>query len=82
VFAGGKFDLKTKDCAESTAPYVTGTPDKCLNRADLEAWLRNAPAVKPMYSIQNKDKLYRGMPNLNLSEAQIDDLVAYLVTLK
>jgi cytochrome c oxidase subunit II len=82
VFAGGKFDLKTKECAESTAPYVTGTPDKCLNRADLEAWLRNAPAVKPMYSIQNKDKLYRGMPNLNLSEAQIDDLVAYLVTLK
>jgi cytochrome c oxidase subunit II len=82
VFAGGMFDLKTKECAESTAPYVTGTPDKCLNRADLEAWLRNAPAVKPMYSIQNKDKLYRGMPNLNLSEAQIDELVAYLKTLK
>ena len=30
----------------------------------------------------NKDKLYRGMPNLNLNEQQIDDLVAYLTTLK
>jgi cytochrome c oxidase subunit II len=88
VFAGGKFDLslRSEACNAKTAPYTaglpTGTPDGCLNRADLEAWLRNAPAVKPMYSIQNKDKLYRGMPNLNLSEAQIDELVAYLTTLK
>jgi cytochrome c oxidase subunit II len=88
VFAGGKFDLslRTEACNAKTAPYTeglaTGTPDGCLNRAVLEAWLRNAPAVKPMYAIQNKDKLYRGMPNLNLSEAQIDELVAYLTTLK
>jgi cytochrome c oxidase subunit II len=88
VFAGGMFDLslRSEACNAKTAPSTaglsTGTPDGCLNRADLEAWLRNAPAVKPMYSIQNKDKLYRGMPNLNLSEAQIDELVAYLTTLK
>ncbi len=88
VFAGGMFDLslRSEACDAKTAPKTaglpTGTPDGCLNRADLEAWLRNAPAVKPMYSIQNKDKLYRGMPNLNLSEAQIDELVAYLTTLK
>ncbi len=88
VFAGGMFDLSLPSaaCSPKTAKYTaehpTGTPDGCLNRADLEAWLRNAPAVKPMYSIQNKDKLYRGMPNLNLSEADIDKLVAYLTTLK
>jgi cytochrome c oxidase subunit II len=88
VFAGGKFDLslRSEACNNKTAPFTeglpTGTPDGCLNRADLEAWLRNAPAVKPMYAIQNEDKLYRGMPNLNLSEAQIAELVAYLTTLK
>lgn len=95
VFAGGKFDLMIKDgtllateCKNATAPTAAGqptgtvNPDKCLNRPDLEAWLRNAPSVKPMYAIQNKDKLYRGMPNLNLTEAQIDELVAYLKTLK
>ena len=82
VFAGGMFDLLGKDCQAPTAPFVTGTPDSCLNRPDLEAWLRNAPAQKPMFSVQNKDKLYRGMPNLNLSEAAIDELVAYLKTLK
>jgi cytochrome c oxidase subunit II len=82
VFAGGMFDLKGTDCRDDVAGYLKDTPDSCVNRVDLEAWLRNAPAQKPMFSIQNKDKLYRGMPNLNLSEAQIDELVAYLETLK
>jgi mono/diheme cytochrome c family protein len=48
-----------------------------FNRPTLEAWLRNPPAVKPMAAGQE-----RGMPNLGLSEAQIDQLVAYLETLK
>jgi cytochrome c oxidase subunit II len=82
VFAGGMFDLKGTDCRDGVAGYLKDTPDSCVNRVELEAWLRNAPAQKPMFSIQNKDKLYRGMPNLNLSEAQIDELVAYLETLK
>jgi cytochrome c oxidase subunit II len=82
VFAGGMFPLKTQACVPPAGSMPTGTPDGCLNRVDLEKWLRNAPAQKPMYAVQNKDKLYRGMPNLNLSEAQIDDLVAYLETLK
>ncbi len=47
-----------------------------LNRVTLEAWLRNAPALKPAYAQGG-----RGMPNLGLTEDQIDLLVAYLETL-
>ncbi len=47
-----------------------------VNRAVLEAWLRNPPAMKPAYAQGG-----RGMPNLGLTEAQIDQLVAYLETL-
>jgi cytochrome c oxidase subunit 2 len=85
TFAGGSLNLKIPGCENPTSytsAYTTGTDIGCLNRPDLSAWLRNAPAVKPMYSKLNKDKLYRGMPNLNLTEQQIGDLVAYLTTLK
>jgi cytochrome c oxidase subunit 2 len=47
-----------------------------VNRVTLEKWLRNAPEMKPMYAQGG-----RGMPNLQLSEEQIDQLVAYLLTL-
>jgi cytochrome c oxidase subunit II len=48
-----------------------------INRPTLEAWLRNPPAMKPAYA-----QGQRGMPNLGLTEEQIDQLVAYLETLK
>ncbi|MSZ80331.1 MAG: hypothetical protein F2713_02010 [Actinobacteria bacterium] len=57
-----------------------------MNATDLRAWLRNAPAMKPMYSDPTKlgpsGGKYRGMPNLGLTETDIDKLVAYLLTLK
>jgi cytochrome c oxidase subunit 2 len=62
TFAGGIFDLYE--------------PDGSLNRTQLEAWLRNAPAEKPAYAEGR-----RGMPALGLGEGQIDDVVAYLQTL-
>ena len=57
---------------------------------NLEAWLRNPEDIKPMAPnpiIENPPGgdpalVGRGMPNLGLSEQQIDDLVAYLITLK
>jgi len=58
-----------------SAPYL-------LNRPTLEAWLRNPAALKPMAPEQNANGQGRGMPNLGLSEQQIDELVAYLETLK
>ncbi|MGE0877234.1 MAG: cytochrome c oxidase subunit II [Acidimicrobiia bacterium] len=79
VFAGAMFDLKkqTPECAADTGGMPTGTSVECLNETDLRAWLRNPPGEKPMAATEN-----RGMPNLNLTEQQIDDLVAYLSTLK
>ncbi len=47
-------------------------PDGSMDENTLEAWLRNPPAMKDMYAPT------RGMPNLGLTEAQIDDLVAFL----
>jgi cytochrome c oxidase subunit 2 len=47
-----------------------------VNRNQLEAWLRNPPGLLPMAPNDQ-----RGMPNLGLSEADIDKLVGYLETL-
>jgi hypothetical protein len=64
--------------------YLAGTSAQCLNDSDLAAWLRDAPDRKPMYSDPAKtiDGKFRGMPALGLSESQIDQLIAYLTTLK
>ena len=62
TFAGGIFN--------------TYNADGSLNRTDLEAWLRNPGALKANYTVPGEQ--YRGMPDLDLSEQQIDDLVAYL----
>ena len=48
----------------------------------LREWLRNPPGLKPMYvnpnNLASTGGKYRGMPNLNLKEDQIDQLIAYL----
>jgi cytochrome c oxidase subunit 2 len=51
----------------------TGTPDE----NNIKRWLRNPEDVKPMNPNNNQ-----GMPNYNLSEEQIEQLTAYLLTLK
>ncbi len=48
-----------------------------LNDRNLRRWLRNPPAMKPMDPENNQ-----GMPNLNLTEDEITQLLAYLETLK
>ena len=95
TFAGAMFDLVTEECRadvwdakpeEFGAKYLKGVSEDCLNQRDLRAWLRNAPAMKPMYAdpanLEKSDGKYRGMPNLGLTEDDIDKLVAYLLTLK
>lgn len=49
-----------------------------LSEENLREWLRDPDAMKPMqYEVNGI-----GMPNLNLSEDEIDALVAYLLTLQ
>jgi cytochrome c oxidase subunit 2 len=67
TYAGGIFNLYNAD----------GT----LNRSQLEAWLRNPPAEKAMAPNVDDPSLSRGMPDLGLDEATIDDLVEFLQTL-
>jgi cytochrome c oxidase subunit 2 len=95
TFAGAMFDLVNQKCRadvwdakseEFGAKYLAGVSEDCLNEKNLRAWLRNAPAMKPMYAdpakLEKTNGLYRGMPNLGLTEDDIDKLVAYLLTLK
>ena len=95
TFAGAMFNLVTPECrtdvwkSESLtfgAKYLAGVDEPCLNQTDLRGWLRNAPAMKPMYAnpalLAATGGKYRGMPNLGLSESDIEKLVAYLLTLK
>ena len=49
---------------------------RVFNRNQLEAWLRDPPAQLPMAPDER-----RGMPNLHLSENDVDQLIAYLQTL-
>ncbi len=93
TYAGATFDLLTPTCREKlyNAPpdqfgklYLQGVTPDCFNAGDLREWLRNAPAKKPMYSAEDEktNGKYRGMPNLKLSENQIDQLIAYLLQRK
>ena len=95
TFAGAMFDLVNQKCRADVwdaksedfgAKYLAGVTEDCLNEKNLRAWLRNAPAMKPMYAdpakLEKTNGLYRGMPNLGLTEDDIDKLVAYLLTLK
>ncbi|HEY9555410.1 MAG TPA: cytochrome c oxidase subunit II [Acidimicrobiales bacterium] len=74
TFAGAVFDLWTD--IDGNGEVDIDEHGDTLNEAQLKAWLRDPPAEKPMYAPT------RGMPNLELSEAQIDALVAYLETLE
>jgi cytochrome c oxidase subunit 2 len=94
TFAGATFDLLTPSCREAVweAPpekfgeaYLRGVEEDCLNASDLRDWLRDPPGKKPMFTDATElgptNGLPRGMPNLGLSEDQIDQLIAYLLTL-
>jgi cytochrome c oxidase subunit 2 len=95
TFAGATWDLLTDECRaalrdappdEFGALYLKGVTPECFKESDLREWIRNAPAKKPMFSseaekVQNGGK-YRGMPNLNLNDDQIDEIIAYLLERK
>lgn len=79
TFAGSLLDLyeDNSDAVDTTvgSAEVVPTGEPAVN--NIKRWLRNPEDIKPMNPDNNQ-----GMPNLGLSEQQIDELVAYLVTLK
>ncbi len=76
-YAGSFFELYP-DAQEISdqGDYINLTTNN-FARGTLESWLRNSPEVKP----NAQPEQARGMPNLNLSENQIDLLVDYLISL-
>lgn len=75
TFAGAAFDLW--EDLDGNGQIDASEIGDTLNYADLKAWLKDPPAMKPMSPDDG-----RGMPNLNLSDEQVDALVAYLETLE
>jgi cytochrome c oxidase subunit 2 len=75
AFAGAIFDLWRDQDGDNIVEQDEIGVD--LNRPDLEAWLRDPPGSKPLDADRK-----RGMPNLGLSEDEINKLVAFLETLK
>jgi len=95
AIAGWVFDIITEECRDALwnappdkfgAMYLNGVTADCFDESKLREWLRNAPAMKPMYAdpknLESTGGKYRGMPNLNLKEDQIDQLIAYLLERK
>jgi cytochrome c oxidase subunit II len=95
TFAGATWDLLTPACRDRVwnaspeefgARYLEGVSPECLNEVDLREWIRNAQDKKPMYASDRQKEIsggkVRGMPALGLSEDQIDQLIAYLLTRK
>ncbi|MCB1259805.1 MAG: cytochrome c oxidase subunit II [Acidimicrobiales bacterium] len=76
----------TDACGEPLDNATPGNPDNPFYAPNVENWLRDPVAMKPMAPLQTEnpyaDGRVRGMPNLGLSEDQIDQLVAYLETLR
>lgn len=76
-YAGSFFELYPDAQEISDQGGYLGLAESDFSRGTLEAWLRNSPEAKP----NAQPEQARGMPNLNLSEAQIDLLVDYLMVL-
>jgi hypothetical protein len=85
TFAGSLFRLFAQaDDADVADIYTELAEVGTFNRVTLEAWLRDPPAEKPMYAdleTLGDGGVPRGMPDLELTEEQIDQLVTYLQTL-
>lgn len=81
TYAGGIFELYRD--LDGDGVIETEEIGGELDTNQLEAWLRDPPGVKPLAPNPTRGNEFgRGMPNLGLSEAQIDALVAYLTGLE
>ncbi len=80
-FIGGLYDLYQVD--SDGEPIVGEDGEKIPDVNEIKGWIRDPEQYKPMAPNANQFSTYgRGMPKLPLTEDQLDDLAAYLVTLK
>lgn len=84
TFASGMFDMRinSKRCVAKGLAFAEDPT--CINSAKLRAWLHDPPALLPMAAGEAEQEAgeVRGMPDLGLSPAALDQLVAFLETLK
>lgn len=84
TFASGMFDLRIdeKRCVDKGL-YFAEDPS-CINSAQLRAWIHDPPALLPMAAGEKEQEAgeIRGMPDMGVSPAGLDQLVAFLETLK
>ena len=84
IFASGEFDLRVPTAACVAKGLQYADDPSCINEGKLRAWLHHPESMLPMAAngIDGKKGTLRGMPDLNLSQTAIDQLVAFLKTLK
>lgn len=84
IFASGTYDLRVNSAKCNAMGLKFADDPNCINSAELRAWLHDPEALLPMAAGEKevKENKVRGMPNLNLSPAALDQLVAFLETLK
>ncbi len=84
TFASGMFDLRIDEprCVEKGL-YFADDPS-CINSAELRAWIHDPPAMLPMAAGEKEQEAneIRGMPDMGVSPEGLDQLVAFLETLK
>lgn len=76
-FIGGLYPLYLDNKEYKGDGKAEVMPKGVPNVNMIRSWLRNPAEIKPMNPDNNQ-----GMPNLGLTEQQIDQLTAYLLTLK
>ena len=80
-FIGGIYDLYI--VGEDGQPVLDDEGNKIPNVNEIKGWIRDPVEYKPMAPTPNQFTEYgRGMPTLPLTEDQLDDVTAYLLTLE
>ncbi len=84
TFASGMFDLRIdNDRCVAKGLYFAEDPS-CINHAELRSWLHHPTEMLPMAAEESDIEAgeIRGMPDMGLSPAALDQLIAFLETLK
>lgn len=79
-FIGGVYDLYLHEDGE---PVLDADGNRVPDINTMKSWIRAPEEFKPMAPDPSRGNTYgRGMPALPLTEDQLDDLAAYLTTLR